>query len=347
LTANLSERTQIKKELFVFLIITFAATYLLNFAMYLISGPILATPAKLWTVIIAINMFIPATAAIICMIYFKSKALTKETKIIFAFFLIYAIVFTIESLAHPIQAGVMGDMPVFSMIVGVLGLFAIMILNLKKKWREGLTSSKLSPGKNLRYYIIIPIILFLMFTLSYVLNYVLGLGVPTKEFSIGMYFIYSIITGILYIFVLWPTFLGEEFGWRVYLQDRLFPLFGGYKGVLILGIIWGLWHAPLIAFGFNYPGQPILGIVTMTLLTIVLAIIFSYAVLKTGSVWIAVLLHLVVDTIELPANYYLGLSKDPIVSFGPGILGIALLAVFAIVLLRSNVWKLGEKDKIA
>jgi CAAX amino terminal protease family. len=77
----------------------------------------------------------------------------------------------------------------------------------------------------------------------------------------------------------------------------------------------------------------------MILLTIVLAVIFSYAVLKTGSVWIAVLLHLVTDAIELPANYYLGVSKDSIFSFGIGIFGIALLALFALVLLRSSVWK--------
>lgn len=343
MTADILKREQLKKELFAFLIITFTATYILNFVMYAISGPISAVPLELWTVTIAINMFIPATAAIICMLYFKSEALTRETKIIFAFFLIYALVFTIESYAHPIQAGSLEDMPIFAMIISVLGFLAVVILNLKKKWREGLTPSKLSFGKNLRYYIVMPVILFLMLTFSYALNYYTGLGIPTKGFSPISYFIYSIVTGILYIFILWPSFFGEEYGWRVYLQDRLFPLLGGYKGILVLGIIWGLWHAPLIAFGFNYPGQPILGNILMILLTIVLAVIFSYAVLKTGSVWIAVLLHLVTDAIELPANYYLGLSKDPILSFGIGIFGIALLAVFAIILLRSSVWKSDKK----
>jgi membrane protease YdiL (CAAX protease family) len=342
-TIDISENRNLKKELFVFLFITFAATYLLDFVIYGIAGPISATPSKLWTVTLPIGMFIPATAAIICMLYFRSKALTRETKIVFAFFLIYALLFTVESFLHPIQAGVTSDMPVFSMIVGILGLIAIIVLNLKKKWREGLAPSKLSFGSNLKYYIIIPVILFLVLTLSYVLNYFTGLGAPTQGFSLAKYLIYSLVTGILYIFVLWPTFFGEEYGWRVYLQDRLFPILGGYKGVLVLGIIWGLWHLPVITLGLNYPGQPILGNILMILLTIVLAIIFSYAVLKTGSVWIAVILHLITDAIELPVNSYLALSKDPILSFGIGIFGIALLAVFAIVLLRSKVWKLGEK----
>lgn len=97
------------------------------------------------------------------------KPLTVETKIIFAF-LIYALVFTLESYLHPIQAGSLADMPIFAMIISVLGFLASN-LNLKKKWREGLTSSKLSFGRNLKYYIVIPVALFLTLTLSYVLNY--------------------------------------------------------------------------------------------------------------------------------------------------------------------------------
>ena len=344
MTEPITERGQLKKELYTFLIITFVVTFIIDFIIYTLSGPISAVHSKLWTVTLVVNMFVPATAALICMISFKSKALTRETKIIFAFFLIYVATFTFESYFQPIM-GTLMNLPAFSIIISVLGLLTVIILNLKIKWREGLTPSKLSFGKNLKYYIIIPIVLFLFLTASYILNYISGLGVPLKEFNIPMYFIYSIITGILFLLAIWPSFFGEEYGWRVYLQDRLFPLLGGYKGVLILGIIWGLWHAPLIFLGLNYPGQPIIGNIEMILFTIVLGIIFSYAVLKTGSVWIAVILHLVVDTIEIPATSFLASSTDPIFSFGVGIYGIAFIAIFALILLRSNVWKLDRKDK--
>ena len=154
-----------------------------------------------------------------------------------------------------------------------------------------------------------------------------------------MFFAIFIPSLILSFFVLWPNYFGEEYGWRAYLQDRLFPLFGGYKGVLILGIIWGLWHIPLIIFGALFPGQPVLGIGLMIINTIVMGIIISYAVLVTGSIWIAVILHTIPDTIYPTANFFIASSVNPIFAFGTGIYGTAVVAILAIILLRSRVWK--------
>ncbi|MBI5680305.1 MAG: CPBP family intramembrane metalloprotease [Methanobacterium sp.] len=346
------EKGQLKKELFAFLIITFAATILLSFVIYLISGPISFTPSRLWYISFQACMLIPATVAIFCMVYFKSKALTTETKIIFTFFLIYTVLFIFESYFQPIT-GTVGmpivalhptdmNIPLISMIVAILGILTVIILNLKKKWREGLEPSKLVFGKNLRNYLIIPLILSLIIILNYILNYISGLGVPTKEFNLNLFFSTLIPSLILSFFLLWPNYFGEEYGWRAYLQDRLFPLFGSYKGVLLLGIIWGLWHAPLILVGLNFPGQPVLGIGLMIVSTIIMGIIFSYAVLKTGSVWIAVMLHMLVDTIFPVGQYFIATSINPIFSFGTGIYGFAIMAVFALILLKFKVWKINE-----
>ncbi len=90
-----------------------------------------------------------------------------------------------------------------------------------------------------------------------------------------------------------PT-LGEEFGWRAYLQPKLMPL-GFRKALLATGVIWGLWHAPIIAmghnYGFGYPGAPWSGILAMVWFTIVVGVLLGWLTLRGRSVWPAVIGH--------------------------------------------------------
>lgn len=84
--------------------------------------------------------------------------------------------------------------------------------------------------------------------------------------------------------------LGEELGWRGFLLSNLLPL-GQRRAILISGLIWGFWHAPTVAQGFNYPGYPVLGIFMMIAFCILLGTIFSWLTLNTRSPWVAALGH--------------------------------------------------------
>lgn len=90
-----------------------------------------------------------------------------------------------------------------------------------------------------------------------------------------------------------PVF-GEEFGWRAYLLPKLMPL-GWRKAMLAVGLIWGLWHAPLIAMGHNfglvYSGAPWLGILVMIWFCLIFGTFIGWASQKAGSVWPAVIGH--------------------------------------------------------
>ena len=86
-----------------------------------------------------------------------------------------------------------------------------------------------------------------------------------------------------------PTF-GEEYGWRGYLLPALLPL-GQWRALILDGVIWGLWHAPVIALGYNYPLHPILGIALMCVFTTLFGIILGWTRLATGSIWPAVIGH--------------------------------------------------------
>lgn len=83
---------------------------------------------------------------------------------------------------------------------------------------------------------------------------------------------------------------GEELGWRGLLQKEL-GYMGFWKSSVIIGIIWGIWHAPLILHGHNYPQHPLAGMLMMTIFTLLLSPIFSYVRLKAKSVIAAAIIH--------------------------------------------------------
>lgn len=102
-------------------------------------------------------------------------------------------------------------------------------------------------------------------------------------------FVEGIITSI-------ATF-GEELGWRGFLQQKLIAEFGVFKGIIILGLIWGYWHMPIIFMGYNYKYYPILGgIILMPLFTICLSFIFAWLTIKANSLWPAVIAHSVFNS---------------------------------------------------
>jgi membrane protease YdiL (CAAX protease family) len=84
--------------------------------------------------------------------------------------------------------------------------------------------------------------------------------------------------------------MGEELGWRGFLLPTLLPI-GQWKAILVSGLIWGFWHAPVIAQGHNFPQHPFWGILVMMFACVLLGAILSWLYLKTRSPWSAALAH--------------------------------------------------------
>lgn len=92
-------------------------------------------------------------------------------------------------------------------------------------------------------------------------------------------------------FLSFSAFFGEEYGWRYYLQPLLQKKFGLRKGVILLGIIWGLWHLPLNFFYYTSPSMGIISVVTQIITCITLGVFFAYIYMKTENIWITVIAH--------------------------------------------------------
>lgn len=83
---------------------------------------------------------------------------------------------------------------------------------------------------------------------------------------------------------------GEELGWRGILHESLKHK-GFWRMSVIIGLIWGIWHAPIILMGHNYPENPITGVFVMIAFCILFAPIFTLIREKSGSVISASILH--------------------------------------------------------
>ena len=84
--------------------------------------------------------------------------------------------------------------------------------------------------------------------------------------------------------------LGEEIAWRGFLLN----MFSGkkfWKVALCTGIIWGLWHAPIILNGHNYPQHPVVGVFLMVVFCVLMTPILMYFRQKSGSVIVPAIMH--------------------------------------------------------
>jgi membrane protease YdiL (CAAX protease family) len=107
----------------------------------------------------------------------------------------------------------------------------------------------------------------------------------------GVLMLIFLLTGLVAAFTVnLPFMLGEELGWRGYLWQRL-RHWDRPRRVLFTGLAWGLWHAPLIAMGHNYPGRPGAGIAMMVLFCLSAAWLFDLTRARSGSLWSSCVLH--------------------------------------------------------
>lgn len=134
---------------------------------------------------------------------------------------------------------------------------------------------------------------------------------------------------------------GEEYGWRGFLQTELTRL-GRIRGVLLLGVIWGIWHWPIIWMGYNYPGQPLLGSLFMVAYCVILAYFLAYAVFKSKGVWTAAYLHALSNQTLSFFMMAVVAPTSTLFSFGMGLPALLLGAVVVLLLLRDPIWKVVE-----
>lgn len=145
------------------------------------------------------------------------------------------------------------------------------------------------------------------------------------------------------------TCFGEEWGWRGYLLPKMSKKLSAIPMLLVNGIIWGLWHAPLTAIGHNYgvdyPGFPFTGILAMCVFCIVMGIILSYVSMKTQSCIPAVLAHGAINSNAGIGLYFTADGGNPFI--GPAPTGIIGAIPFIVVAILMVIFYFSRKDSVS
>jgi len=118
--------------------------------------------------------------------------------------------------------------------------------------------------------------------------------------------------------------LGEEIGWRGFLVPELSKV-TSFTGVgLISGVMWSVYHFPVLIFADYNAGTPVwYGLTCFTLGVIAESFILAWLTLRSGSLWPAALLHgshnLWIQSILTPLTHDTGATRYIVDEFGFGL----------------------------
>lgn len=213
--------------------------------------------------------------------------------------------------------------------------------------RQGVKSLNLRFG-SWKPYLWTALLIPLAFVLTYALTWLLGLAQPDWQLA-GFYaqvaamgadmstapapglllpalFIGTVITTPL---INGLFGLGEEIGWRGYLLPSLMPL-GKWKAYLLLGVIWGLWHAPLVLAGFNYGEYRWLGVLGMCGLTTAIGIPMNELTLRHRSTLLAGWMHGAFNSQGYGIWRMLFMGYNPLLGGLTGVVGMVVFAALGL-----------------
>lgn len=122
--------------------------------------------------------------------------------------------------------------------------------------------------------------------------------------------------------------LSEELGWRGYLY-HLWRRFGFWRYSLAVGVIWGVWHWPLIyLFGLDYPDHRELGLFIFPVFTALFSVLMTLARDRGGSVWAAGIMHGALNAMSLVTTITFLAPQFPWT--WSGLSGVAAMAIGAL-----------------
>lgn len=271
----------LKKQLKIFFIVAFGLPYLMGFAMYY--GKSRGMDITTFPIF---QMMTPALATILALMASKKKEQVMANKFFISYIFISAILFIVS------LASVFGPEFNYATIANLLIIFGSLLLLFTYFLEKKATRKTYNlDWPNKVKMILMILVFFILFIGRSWISSILAKE-NLWEFFDRSKLIFAIAL-IPNFFLTLAPFFGEEYAWRYFLQPILQKKYGMIKGVLILGILWGLWHLPLNLFYYSAEGTGLISLASQIVTCVTMSIFMAFAYNYTGSIWTAVWIHFI------------------------------------------------------
>ncbi|WP_022764110.1 CPBP family intramembrane glutamic endopeptidase [Butyrivibrio sp. XPD2006] len=332
-----------RKKLYVFFAVAFGVTAIMSVFMFIgLRG------GKDLTAFVNAMMTYPACGVILGMLFFDRKE-KKLPMVGFGAFLVTALIMMIIALISvfaPEQmidsgAGIVSNWNLYSQYVliagSVVSYIAFWACGREKRENTGLCR------KNIVLSIVMILVFLVLFfgrfyTAQLAANVGAGEGIGDFSDLNAMVFNPMNWLNAAMIMINFPitmiAFLGEEYGWRYYLQPIMQKKFGLRLGVILVGVIWGVWHTAADFMFYSTDSGPQL-LVTQIITCVTMGIFFGYAYMKTQNIWTIAIMHFINNNyvviftggdVNVLQNQSLEWSHLPIMLFRSLIFALFILA---------------------
>ena len=268
-----------RKQMKIFFIVLIITTFILGLSLrwaYILKDNMTITN------LVAVQMLIPANAVMIAEL--KTE---KHEDILFIFNFLF-IIFTIFSYII-LMLGLLFQNEIFNMIFGISSaIFHLLLITIYFKESILVREERLYTFTNSRKSIFFIILFVFLFALRSFMAFFFN----RDEFFNMINNINILLFLILFLnyFFSFYFFFGEELGWRYFLQPKLQKIFGKRIGVIILGIIWGLWHI-FISLYYYSPDTFLYQVFIQVFFCIAMSIFMGMCYMETENIWLCVIIH--------------------------------------------------------
>jgi membrane protease YdiL (CAAX protease family) len=298
------------------IIVFFALAFVISWAIWFLSPALAAGDHNALLVLTLIGAYGPALSAI----FVAGRAMPDRSPVSgVRRWWVFIVVFLLVDLIWLLSTDKFGSFeprnPVLftsKLVLSGLGAFVISGIFSGRKGVHDLLLPLTNWRVGLVWYLIVILGVPLAITLAIFLALLLRAPFPAEYYSVQPQPLHQLLPGLLLAYVQTMLFQGplnEEPGWRGFALPRLQTTRGSILASIVIGVLWGLWHAPLYFTGIYSGGVE--AMVGRILWHIPLALLFTWVYNRThGSLLMSVLLHTSINSqADVTAVIFLALPR--------------------------------------